>query len=114
MQEEYIYIFLWGPGKLKREPPLVFWLVPTKFGCVAGRKHTVGKVRQQSFAGNRHGRPGPLDPRADSSGQSVLSAGCSHIYLASGYFILVSLVFTPQYFSLIFTSLSPVLSYVAF
>lgn len=55
----YIYIFLWDP--------LVFWLVPTKFCCVAWRKHTVGKARRQSFAGDRHTRPGPPDPRADSS-----------------------------------------------
>lgn len=47
--------------------PLVFWLVPTKFCCVAWRKHTVGKARRQSFAGDRHARPGPPDPRADCS-----------------------------------------------
>lgn len=73
MQEAYIYIFLWDPGKLKREPPLVFWLVPTKFGCVAGRKHTVGKASLQSFAGDRHARSGSLDPRAVSSLNRLLT-----------------------------------------
>lgn len=87
--------------------PLVFWLVPTKFCCVASVWERRGGRALQVID-----TPGLAlqIPELTAPRQSVLS----HVYPASGHSILVSLVFTHQYFSLIFTSLSPVLSYVAF